>query len=253
MVSKKVDDLYYLFREIITEKLRCVKGKICVPISGGLDSRLVAGFLGDRIDLVLVFGRPGAKHIEYAHRIARAAGYKKGIIVTTVDDSEINECKEIVKKINGLPEESTKSYCHLKHANEVVDLSQYTFVVPHMLDPYMGGNVNLLTLLKQKKTEQYWQDYEIDISNKGVLIWRFFGGYVNPIMDDRLKKFSETLPLRYKFHQYLYRQMFKKYFPDLAAIPRDNMNVRMDCNEVTYFIARTMRYFKKKIGKYEFY
>jgi len=251
-MSSLVDKLYNIFREVIFDRISKVKGKICVPISGGLDSRLIAGFLQDSIDLVLIFGNPGAKHIEYAHRIAQTVGYKKGIIVTTVTDDELEENKEIVKKINGL-EESTKSYCHLKHANEIVDLSQYTFVVPHMLDPYMGGNVNLLTLWRQKKTKEYWFHYEKEISNKGALIYKHFGGYINPIMDDRLKEFNDKLPLKYKFHQYLYRQMFKKYFPELAAIPRDNMNVRMDCNEVTYFIARLIRYIKKKIGKYEFY
>lgn len=247
-----VDELYYLFREIISEKVSQIKGKICVPISGGLDSRLIAGFLRDRIDLVLIFGNPGAKHIEYAHRIAQAVGYKKAIIVTTVNDDELEQYVYDVEWINGLSE-STKAYCHLNHANDIVDLSQYTFVIPHMLDPYMGGNVNLLTLFKQKQTVEYWQYYEKDISNKGALIYKHFGGYVNPIMDDRLKDFCDKLPLRYKFHQYLYRQMFKKYFPELAAIPRDNMGVRMDCNELVYFIARTIRFIKKKIGKYEFY
>jgi len=251
-MNSYVDELYYTFREVIIDRVSKIRGKICVPISGGLDSRLIAGFIREKIDLVLIFGNPGAKHIEYAHRIAQAVGYKKGIIVTTVTDEDVEKNRDIVEKINGLPDESTKTYCHLSHANQIVPLSQFTFVVPHMLDPYMGGNVNLLTLFKQRKTKEYWLNYE-DISLKGSLIYKHFGRYLNPIMDARLLQFCERLPLRLKFHQYLYRQMFKKYFPELAEIKRDNMNVRMDCNELTYFIARTIRYVKKKMGKYEFY
>jgi len=251
-MNSLVDELYNLFKTVITERTADIKTKICVPISGGLDSRLIAGFLRDKIDLVIIFGNPGAKHITYAHQIAQAVGYNKAILVTTAHKEDIEKAKSRVNEINGLPEESTKTYVHLQNANKIVDLSKYTFVIPHMLDPYMGGNVNLFTLFNQQKSKVYWSNYEI-ISKQGTLIWQQFGRYVNPIMDDRIKNFCSNLPLRYKFHQYLYRQMFKKYFPKLAAIKRDNMNVRMDCNELTYFIARTIRYFKKKMGRYECY
>lgn len=251
-MSSLVDELYNLFKTVITERTANIKTKICVPISGGLDSRLVAGFLADKIDLVLIFGNPGAKHITYAHQIAQAVGYNNAILVTTARQIDIEVAKPLVRMIKGI-DESARTYVLLANADRVIDLSQYTFVVPHMLDPYMGNNVNLLTLFKQKQTKEYWNEYEVNISNKGVEIWKHFGNYVNPIMDDRIKDFCSNLPLRYKFHQYLYRKMFKKYFPKLAAIKRDNMNVRMDCNELTYFVARTIRYIKKKLGRYECY
>ena len=251
-MNSLVDELYNLFKTVITERTANIKTKICVPISGGLDSRLIAGFLADRIDLVIIFGNPGAKHITYAHQIAQAVGYNKAILVTTAHKEDIEKAKPLVEKINGIVE-SAITYVLLANANKVIDLSKYTFVVPHMLDPYMGNNVNPLTLFKPKQTKEFWVNYEKTVSNKGTLIWKHFGNYVNPIMDDRIKDFCSNLPLRYKFHQYLYRQMFKKYFPKLAAIKRDNMNVRMDCNELTYFIARTIRYFKKKMGRYECY
>ena len=248
--------LYKLLYEIIQQNVDQIKGKICLPISGGLDSRVIAGFLQllqRNIDLVIVYGNENDKHVSYAKRIARETGYKDKIIRVSITQEEIEKNSDIVQSINGLSHMSTLNYCCLKKINQEVDLSEYTFLIPYALDWLTGIKINALTVWRGVKyfyqaDHCFVNSYYPDICLNGFKIYQLFGkDVINPLWwSSNLFEFCSRLPLKERFHQRLFRRMIKGYFPNLAAIPRAGMNCRMDCNELTYFIYRTGYWIKKR-------
>jgi hypothetical protein len=250
------EKLYNLLYAIIKQNVDGIKGKICVPISGGLDSRVVAGYmqiLNRPIDLVIVLGNQHDKHVSYAEQIAHTVGYSNKIITASATKQEIESNKSVVQSINGLGEMSTLAFTCLQKINQQIGLSEYTFLVPYALDWFTGIKINALTVLRgakyfYKKDYHFVNSYYPKICVNGFKIFQFFGkDVINPIWwSQSLFEFCTMLPLKERFHQRLYRRMIKTYFPKLAVIPRSGMNCRMDCNEITYFIYRTL-YFLKKI------
>ena len=255
------EKLYNLLLDIIKQNVDKIKGKICVPISGGLDSRVVAGYmqvLNRPIDLVVTFGNQHDKHIGYAQRIARAAGYSDQIITASVTKQEINDNHSIVQSFSGLSEMATPGFVCLQKINNKIDLSDYNFIIPYGIDRLTGIKINALTFWRGAKyfieQDRYFvNSYYKQICLNGFKVFHYFGAKaINPIWySESLFEFCTNLPLKERFHQRLFRQMIKTYFPELAAIPRTYMNCRMDCNEATYFIYRTLYYFRKMCHKNE--
>ena len=253
--------LYNLLCDIIKQNVDQIKGKICVPISGGLDSRVIAGYLqvmNRPIDLVIVFGEPGHKHVEYAKKIARTVGYTGNIARASVTKQEIESNYSLVQAWNGLGEKSTPGFVCLQKINSKIDLSKYTFLIPYGLDWLTGIKINPLTFWRGAKYFRDQDRYLVDsyyqqICLNGFKVFHFFGAKaINPLWySESLFQFCSNLPLKERFHQRLFRRMIRTYFPKLAAIPRAYMDCRMDCNEVTYFIYRTLYYLKKKLNKNE--
>lgn len=253
------EKLYNLLYDVIKQNVDKIKGKICVPISGGLDSRVVAGFmqtLKQQIDLVVTFGTRNDKHVEYAKRIARAAGYSGKIITASVTRQEIEQNNQVVNAITGLGERATPGFVCLQKINNKIDLSEYTFLVPYGLDWLTGIKINPLTVWRgaeyfRKQDHYFVNTYYQQICLNAFKVFHFFrAAAINPIwFSENLVEFCSRLQLKERFHQKLFRNMIKTYFPKLAAIPRTYMNCRMDCNEVTYFIYRALYYFKKKFNK----
>ena len=137
-------------------------------------------------------------------------------------------------------------YTGLRKLNEIVDTSDYTFIVGHGLDSLTGVGVNPLTLFSYKK-----KDVETS-SKRHRYLWSTFpntygkfGKWDSPLWSWDVEEFCLDLPLKYRFHQYLYRQMIKKYFPELARIPREGMDVGMDIGEIRYFYERTKYWLRK--------
>lgn len=253
--------LYKLLYDIIKQNVDQVKGNICVPISGGLDSRVIAGYMQKMnrpIDLVITFGNPGDKHVNYAKRIARSAGYKGKIITASVTQQEIEQNNQIVNTITGLGERATPGFVCLQKIDKRVDLSEYTFLIPYGLDWLTGIKINPLTFWRgsryfQEQDHYFVNTYYHQICLNAFKVFHFFGAKaINPIWySESLFQFCSNLPLKERFHQRLFRSMIKEYFTKLAAIPRTYMDCGMDCNEFAYFIHRTLYFLKKKLNKNE--
>jgi len=231
-----------------------------VPLSGGLDSRVIAGLISRRrsIDLSytqfeLPYPIKIAKNIEsvtYSRQIAKALNIKQYYSINVNKDSKAD--RDAVK---GLPMESTlrksKMYTGLRKLNEFIDTKEYTFVTGHGLDVLTGVGVTPLTLLFGNP---YLKDLEarqkkIDYFN-GVFDGTYgkFGKWSCPLWSDEVEQFCMDLKLSDRYLQRLYRQMITKYFPELAKINREEIHCPVNASELKYFMARTV-YFLKKLQR----
>ena len=241
--------------ELFIESIPDYKGKICVPLSGGLDSRVLAGLISKKRKIDLTYCQYELKHpmiigtqletVDYSRKIADICGIERfePICVNYEKDEDVDAVK-------GLPMESnllkSRMYTGLRILNDRIDLSDYTIISGHGLDSITGVGVNPLTLLTYKrkdieteiKRDQYF-DYIFDAT------YGAFGEWDCPLWNPQIIEFCMRLPMKYRFHQRLYRQMIKKYFPELAKVPREGMNVRMNIGEIRYFYER-LKYWLKK-------
>lgn len=245
-----IDKMYLMFMDSIPD----YEGKICVPLSGGLDSRVLAGLISKKRKIDLSYCQ---YELDYPVRIGRnikSVGYARQIATTlnipfhsiNVNDFTFDD----MLAVKGLPMEATllKSmmYTGLRKLNDIVNLKDYTIIVGHGLDTLTGVHVNPLTLFNYEKFER--KDH-IKMSEYFLKVFEgTYGDFAKwdcPLWNGELSTFCINLPLKHRFHQRLYRQMIKKYLPELAKIPREGMDVRMDIGEIRYFYERFKYWLKK--------
>ena len=255
-----IDKLYELFEKSIPD----YEGKICVPISGGLDSRVLAGLIAKKRKKVnqpieLSYCQFFIKHpvklgtqikpVKYARQIADICGVERFEPICVNYDTD-----EDLEAIKGLACEDqlkqSRMYTGVRILNEQVNLKDYTIISAHGPDSFTGIGVNPFTLFTYKERDIKTSYKRVQYFNS--IFPGTYGAFAKwdcPVWGNELTEWCENLPLKYRFHQYLYRQMIKKYFPELAVIKREGMDVSMDIGEVRYFYERTKHWFNKKVKK----
>lgn len=218
--------------------------KICVPVSGGLDSRVLAGILARhrRIDLIFTIYYQDENNFEYAMEIAERLKPKRFLPVF-FDSENIANDKHVISSLPN-PEHNFLSgnYTAIRKLNDVIDLSKYTVLVPYDLDIWTGIGVNLLTLHKYVEIDlkQFIKSHEVN--RPQLQVWeQFFKKAINPFDDKDFINWCLSLPVSHRFNQRLYRKMISEYLPKLADIPREGTHVAPNANELRYFYARLSR------------
>ena len=238
--------------EVMLKNIPVYSTKVCVPLSGGLDSRVLAGlitckqkvdlsFCQYRLDYPIIINR-GIANVSYARQIA-------GVLNIPFYSININEDnREDREAIKGLGDTVKKSrmYTGIRKMNDIVNLKDYTIVVGHGLDTVTGVHVTPLTLFNYEKFEVRdrikMHDY---FNNIFPGTYGRFAKWDCPLWNREVVEFCLSMPLKYRHLQRAYRFMIKKYFPELAKIPREDMHVRMDIGEIRYFYERTKYWLKK--------
>ena len=243
-----IDKAYSLFVDSIPD----YKGKICVAISGGLDSRLLAGLVSKKrkIDLAYTFYRTkdrvlgqGTNALPFAAKIAKECKVDKYFQIC-VD----NDTKEDRRLTMGYPKvQKRKTLTGLRKLNGKVKLKDYTVLLAHGADSYTGVEVNPLTLFSYKKKDEETKQKKILYEKEifPITFGRYFKDWDIPLWNDQLVEFFLGLPFRYRFQQNLYRKMIIKYFPELAKIPREDIGKSICVGEFRYLIDRAIFRFNK--------
>ena len=128
-------------------------------------------------------------------------------------------------------------------------LKEYTFIGGHGLDVFMGGAVNLFSILKGNylKADRYMVARMIEAKlNVKVLYEHFFKEAIFPFSNPDFVDWCMELPVMKRMNQKLYRDTMNLYFPEMASIPRDGVDVPPNCNEFKYQIALIRRWINKK-------
>ena len=245
-----LETMWKLFNKAIPD----YDGKICIPLSGGLDSRVIAGIIAQRRKIDLSYcqwftGRPRQTTLTdlgYAFQISKLCQVK-GFEPVKVD----NPIQEDLDAVKGIPLEKnllkSRMYTGLRILNERVDLSEYTIICGHGVDSFTGVHVNPEHLFNYKK-------YDDDMERKMKVMFESifpatygkFAKWDCPLWDRDLIDFCVGLPFKYRFHQYLYRQMIQKYLPELAQIKRSGIHVPMTIGETHYFAVRVKHWVMKQ-------
>lgn len=121
---------------------------------------------------------------------------------------------DVFRKIEGLYRIEPEKYCK----NEFHPLHNYflLFMNEYVRRGVLGGNL-VINLFYQTRMISF----DNDVFNFG---WR--------------------LPIAYREHQYLYRQAFGKFFPELAKIKRQGYNLKIDASNLSY----DLKILEKKIA-----
>lgn len=182
-------------------------GKVCVPISGGLDSRVIAWLVSrnQKIDLAYCVH-------QYRFKDRRAIGYAKRI-------ANILGVKRFEQIIPPAKKGQHDTWVGNMMIRNLIDMSEYKIIIPMGLENMTGDLVNIKTIItgKYKKEEKrFWEvvrpECQKRLEEKGE---------INPLNNEPLMDFCKKLPLKYKIHQRLYRYMIKTYMPEVAYVPQE--------------------------------
>lgn len=232
---KLAQRLYDLLEEQISITIR---RKICVPISGGLDSRVIAAIISKyrTIDLSFCYHQLRFKDFrsfEYAQQISKVLKIKEFYCIKPdVNYVGINFNQPAIKIMNDLR-----------------PLKDYLVIVPLGLETMTGDQINLKTILtgEYKRHEAYywkhvWAQEKENIKN----VWGKYGQAWNPVDDEELIEFCRDLPLKYRIHQNLYRYMIREFLPEVAGIPQERVHYPLDSSLWLYGYYRGV--IKKRLG-----
>lgn len=201
MVSSKYVDMMW---EILNDAIPTYKGKLCVPITGGLDSRVIAGIISkrQRIDLSYCFYDERTKfNWQHAAEIAKRLDVHNFYAI----------------KLGGKRRHRfIKDYLSVEPLN--YDLKEYTLIHGNHANTITGSRVTPLNYFRT--FTDFWYQTVPDYDKSNEYLTTIFKRVEKPTWDPRFIGFCLSLPRRYRFMQYLYKEMIKKYLPDLADIPR---------------------------------
>ena len=239
MIDELLDTLY----NKIEKSLSNVNGKIFVPISGGLDSRVVAGILSKRqkIDLSYVYFNidRDVRHVQYSSQIANKLNIEKYYVIP-ISNKEIDIN---FKKISSWDLPKNEVFTAFTKLNGLVDLKEYTLYIPHGLEYMTGIHITQFDLIYKSKNEKIddwylnkWRQFE----ERWVEKYKIFFKNIITTWNEDLVSFCLDLPLKYRCNQKLYRRMIMKYLPEISSIPRDCLNFRIDQGEFLYTLNRFM-------------
>jgi len=175
-----IDKLY----KMLCKSVPHYQGKICVPISRGLDSRVLAGIIGQRrrIDLAYCQYHKGDdwddRHMGYANEIQKNCNVNLFLRIGTFP-KDVERDEDIIQNI---PYHEIQRKCGnftgLRILNEEYPLKEHTIIGGHGLDVMTGVAVNPFTM---------------------------FGKY---------KKFDDELPQKMAKNKYILREVYGYFFKD---------------------------------------
>jgi len=174
------------------------EGKICIGLSGGLDSRVLAGIISKRrpIDLGFCYYTEKTK-------------YNVPVVKELVSNLRFKE----FEYINIVSHEKTNVPRAVEKLSRLHNLKDYTILIANHMDVITG-----LRYTKRLDREYYYKDM-LPVQS-GMTYTDYFKDYRTPFWNPRLVGYMQSLPRSQRFFQRAYREMIKKYLPDLWESPR---------------------------------
>ena len=191
-----IDEMWELFNNFTVSD-----GKICVPLSGGLDSRVLAGIISKRrpIDLGFHFYTDqGFYNHDVIHRLLEHLDYTNFECINIHTHTKIN-----FGEIGDLNAAARTLF--MFH-----DLKKYTVTMPIQMDILTGRDL----------TKRYNRKHFYEMINDRDMNLVYFGAKSYPLWNPVLVAYLQSLSRYDRFFQRAYRKMIRKYLPELWEIPR---------------------------------
>ena len=171
-------------------------GKIAIPLTGGLDSRVIAGIIGMKriIDLGYYYWYPETKqNIIYVERLLKRLPYLNFEFIE-VESYDRSKRKRMPIKI------LAKKY----------DLKKYTLV------QHGFGDISTGAYWKLSKMRQMYCYHNFNLVDCDGKV-KYFKSVENPLYHPAYIGYMHSLPRRLRLFQYAYIQMIREYLPHLCV------------------------------------
>ena len=189
----KVDEMWAILNDI-----EIPTGKLCIPITGGLDSRVLAGVVRQHreIDYSYFYWSEGTRmNVPHVQAIADRCRVKKFELIKLDNVYNTDDAVDEIKRI--LPK------------------SDYIWGCNHHGDVMTGMKKS-----RSAERDYFLNELLVENENKRFLYTETFKSIWRPWWNSRITGFMLSLPRWDRIFQRLYVEMIKKYLPDLAKIPR---------------------------------
>jgi len=195
-----IDELWELHNRLIPD----YDGKIFISLTGGLDSRVLAGIISKRrkIDLGYYYYHDETKYnIPQVIRMRDLLNYKNFVF------------------IKGPGHGITKQKIHpLEEVKKVYNLKEYTYIVNGFGDIATGMSKTL------KRNRQFYMQKGFFVPGgfyaQDFMTLKYFKTAHNPLWTPEFIGYLHSMPKYMRLFQYAYIQMIKKYLPKLYEVPR---------------------------------
>lgn len=234
---------YKLLEVTICDHLPHGRTKICLPITGGLDSRILAGIVSKhrKIDFSFCYWSDNhVHHVEYATNIAMTC--------------EVNNIDSIYIPDNELAEEAWRINDYALHkVTEKHPLYHHALVLAMSLDFLSGGHIGLWNVFNHKRIRNVEHKYIANVRPVQVKWNQYYTKYFHKVCDtvwhDEFVDFCLSIPLKLRMDRWILREALKKYHPELAAIPQDELRVPVDVSDLEYTLRRHWFIAKKHLSR----
>jgi len=222
-----------------------LKGKIVLPISGGLDSRILAGIVSKIRDIDVSYvswSDSHTLHKQYAKDIMEICGVVSQRTIHIPQD----ELKEPAWRIHTYP---------MKVLNEVLHIKDAALVLAMSLDVLSGAHIGLWNIWNPSSIRQYEKWYVDNVRPKQLehnryYTLKYFRKVCDCVWTPELVKFCLLkIPPRMRFDRWILRETLRRYYPELAKIPQDDYHVTPGGSSLLYTLARCKFVIHKRLTK----
>jgi len=214
-VREVVDEVSRLFHDAV---YRRVKGKLSVgvPLSGGLDSRLILASIPDEYSdhiTAYTFGKSGCDDVSVAKRVARKMGREHLVF-------ELNSSNWLDNRIRGVW--LTDGLLDLLHMHGIEFMADVRKNADVVLSGIIGGGLIGGGFLHDKDMTEI-EVVEKRIVGRSVMGVALEGHFIDqrlPFFDNRLNEFIISIPPALRIRGKVYHKLLLTKFPDyFKAIP----------------------------------
>lgn len=234
-----VDKLHDLVEKAVLKRVKGLnKDDFALPLSGGLDSRLIFAILNNyqmMPSFIYTNGSPNCSDVKYAKRLCKKYHYKHYINLPKNVENYLDNAKNTTSLTEGMC-----MFCEYGTYNFFPQRFVITGYVgdmvmgesfksdPNMLDKRMDATIAEHFFGKFKELSDYKDHYfDIDKIEASLFINRVrrytaqmlnielnFNEQIHPYIDNDLIDFIYSIPDTYRANNHLYADMLLKYYPD---------------------------------------
>ena len=197
-----LDRLDEVFVRVFQRLIESTKGhQIVVPLSGGLDSRIIVAMLkrlGVEDVICFTYGKKGNREAEISRQVAEALGYRWYFVEHTKENlydgyhsRAISVYKIYSSNLTSLPH--TQDFLAVKELKEEGKIPENAVFVPgHTGDMISGGHIPLDYDQHQSYT---FDKFLVDILKKHYSLWKWDATELGPLFKDRVWKSVGDIPV----------------------------------------------------------
>jgi len=214
-MKKIIKEMWELHNRLIPN----YEGKIFIALTGGLDSRVLAGIVGARREIDLGY------YYYYPDSIGNVPHVKELVKILPYKDFQFIEVES--------HDRTKQSVSPLKLLMKYYDLKEYKVVV-NLYGDVVTGMFKRLVRNRGFYIKENFFDYNLMRHEED------FGSASLPLWTPEFVGYMYNIPRRYRLFQYAYIRMIKEYLPHLYDVPRCYERGSGNPTRLDYYMIRRL-------------